>query len=157
MFARLRCAVPRYLREIGIWNVLMGAYAANGAVSEAVALFAEMQRSEGIAPDAKAFVTLLSACSHGGDVRRAQWLWRHEMDQTQKRNARVVSAFVDCLARNGALFAAFDAISDFEASTTNEGGQRCEEMWLALHNGCQIHSDSLLNCVAWTDTEQNEH
>ena len=99
VFAALRRAAPAYLCQIGIWNVMMGAYAANGAVDGAVRVFREMQRDGGIEADGQAYVTLLKACSHGGDVEQARWLWDHEIrigEESVKRNTLVVSAFVDC-------------------------------------------------------------
>ncbi|KMT04938.1 hypothetical protein BVRB_7g171040 [Beta vulgaris subsp. vulgaris] len=54
-------------RSLVSWNSMLGGFAANGHVEEALTLFDRMQR-EGFSPDGVSFTGALTACSHAGFV-----------------------------------------------------------------------------------------
>ena len=127
--------------KIGIWNVMINAYGINGDGLNAKRLFHEMREKTNIKVDSKGYVTTFNALSHGGDVNEAKRIWYHEiLDTNIKYHMLVVSSFVDCLARNGSLYEAYDVIHRYEKM---EHSQFCEEMWLSLLNGCKIYKNDM--------------
>merc|ERR1712228_142836 len=131
-----------YFNKIGIWNVMIQSYGINGDVLNAKRLFDQMREQTNICVDAKGFVTMFNALSHGGDVKAAKNIFYEEIfDENIKYQMLVVSAFVDCLSRNGCLYEAYDIIIQYEK---RKNITLCQEMWLSLLSGCKIHRNPLL-------------
>ena len=94
----------------------------------------EMLSETKISADSKAYVTMFTACSHGGDVRTARNLWNGIGAKDIKYHSLAVSSFVDCLFRNGYLVEAFDV-------EENPGNVVVIVEWMQ-HSG---------QCVVWPD------
>ena len=55
-------------RDVVLWTSMLAVYGRNGDFEKVIELFKEMLR-EGISPDGVAFVTVISACGHTGNVK----------------------------------------------------------------------------------------
>eukprot|EP01083_Nonionella_stella_P022718 62787_1 len=147
-----------YLNKIGIWNVMIQAYGINGDALNAKRLFDEMRQNTNIVVDAKGYVTIFNALSHGGhpgNVTQAKHIWNHDIgnDINCSGNVLVVSSFVDCLSRNGCVFEAYDIVHAYEKTNT-----LCEEMWNSVLNGCKMYKNALLmRHVLYEMRDRNSH
>nr|KYP70645.1 hypothetical protein KK1_009871 [Cajanus cajan] len=116
------------------WNSMISGYAANGQSKQAVEVFDKM-RNMGLKPDDITFVSLLTACSHGGLVSEGQ-----EYFDTMERNYVVkpkrvhYACMIDLLGRTGFLEEAYRLI-------TNMPMQPCEAAWGALLSACRMHGN----------------
>ena len=54
-------------RDVVLWTSMLGVYGKNGHFKEVIGLYNEMLM-EGVKPDGVAFVTVISACGHTGQV-----------------------------------------------------------------------------------------
>lgn len=143
IFEVVRSQKDIYLNKISIWNVIIQSYGMNGDVINAIKLFNEMREKTNIMIDCRLYVTLLNACSHGGDVNQAKHIWFNQIihDENMKCHNLIVSSFVDCLARNGYLYQGYDIIYQYEKI---KDIQFCQEMWQSIKNGCKIYKNTLL-------------
>ena len=129
-------AAHRQSGDAYLWNSMLNAYGRNAEVGRMLELFAAM----GATPNGKTYVVLFSALSHAGKVAEAQALWESiEGAAAMKYEREVVSALVDCLARNGRLQQARSLVWEFEART---GSRENEVMWMAVMSGCVKFGDS---------------
>ncbi|XP_061346363.1 pentatricopeptide repeat-containing protein At2g22410, mitochondrial-like [Gastrolobium bilobum] len=121
-------------RNLISWNSMIAGYAANGRAKQAVNLFDQMRYME-LKPDDITFVSLLTACSHGGLVSEGQ-----EYFETMERNYGIkpkrehFACMIDLLGRTGLLEEAYKLI-------TNMPMQPCEASWGALLNACRMHGN----------------
>ena len=84
-------------------------------------------------------MVLFSALSHAGKVTEAQKLWEGvESGSELKCEREVVSALVDCLARNGCVSEARSLVLEFEAHSAIMDN---EVMWMAVMSGCAKFGD----------------
>merc|ERR1712129_652913 len=96
----------------------------------------------------KTYAIYINACSHCGCVDAAENVWRNEIvDDGLKWNSYVVTAMIDCLARNGELNKAYAILKEW--TEYNEQFDIVEEkndiaMWLSLLSGCRRHKNSKL-------------
>ena len=100
----------------------------------------QMIDESNVMPDDKTYIQLLSGCGHCGEMERAQRIWREISNPEIKYDSFVVTALIDCFARNGALNEGHRVLMEYE-------GQRAKEhpndkaMWMALLNGCRKCGD----------------
>ena len=116
------------------WNSMIAGYAANGRAKQAICLFDQLI-CMGFKPDDITFVSLLTACSHGGLVSEGQ-----EYFDTMERNYGVkpkrehYACMIDLLGRTGLLEEAHKLITSMPM-------QPCEAAWGALLNACRMHGN----------------
>ncbi|KAI5647220.1 hypothetical protein M9H77_33225 [Catharanthus roseus] len=97
--------------DILSWTSIIGAYAFHGLANEAAELF-EIMLLNRVKPDGVAFLEVLSACSHGGLVKKGLHYFKlmvevHRIPPDSKHYA----CLVDLLARQGLLEEAFDVLT----------------------------------------------
>ncbi|CAL9015022.1 unnamed protein product [Prunus brigantina] len=116
------------------WTALISGYGQHGRVVEVLDFFHRM-KSEGFRPNYVTFISVLSACSHGGLVDEA---WEYFSSMTRDYGihprAQHYSALVDLLGRAGQLEEAYEFVSN----------SPCKEhsvMWGAFLWACRIHGD----------------
>ncbi|KAK7396333.1 hypothetical protein VNO78_17256 [Psophocarpus tetragonolobus] len=119
-------------RNLISWNSMIAGYAANGRAKQAIEIFEEM-KCMGHKPDDITFVSLLTACSHGGLVAEGQEYF-DTMDRSYgiKPKREHYACMIDLLGRTGLLEEAYKLI-------TNMPMQPCEAAWGALLNACRKH------------------
>ncbi|TKY62506.1 Pentatricopeptide repeat-containing protein mitochondrial [Spatholobus suberectus] len=121
-------------RNLVSWNSMIAGYAANGRAKQAVEVFDQM-RCMGFKPDDITFVSLLTACSHGGLVSEGQ-----EYFDTMERNYGIkpkkehYACMIDLLGRTGLLEEAYKLITKMPM-------QPCEAAWGALLSACRKHGN----------------
>ncbi|CAJ1907165.1 unnamed protein product [Sphenostylis stenocarpa] len=121
-------------RNLVSWNSMIAGYASNGRAKQAVEVFDQM-KCLGFKPDDITFVSLLTACSHGGLVSQGQ-----EYFDSMERNYEIkpkkehYACVVDLLGRNGLVEEAYKLI-------TNMPIQPCEAAWGALLSACRKYGN----------------
>ncbi|XP_021732066.1 pentatricopeptide repeat-containing protein At2g39620-like [Chenopodium quinoa] len=117
------------------WNTMLAGYAFHGHAARAVELFSQMQ-CDNVMVDSVTFLSVLSACRHGGLVEEARRIFNsmHEKFHLQPKLEHY-ACMVDLLGRGG-LF----------SEITNLLNQMPVEpdaaVWGALLGACRMHSNS---------------
>lgn len=121
-------------KNICLWTAMIGAYAMEGQAQKAVDLFAKMEAT-GMRPDHVTFVTLLSACSHGGLVDEG-YRYFHKMKNEYRIDPGVqhYGCMVDLLGRFGQLKEAVKLIRSMpvEADVV---------VWSSFMRACETHQN----------------
>ncbi|GMH01707.1 hypothetical protein Nepgr_003546 [Nepenthes gracilis] len=121
-------------KDVKTWTAMISAYGAHGHAKSACALFHRME-GEGYWPNEVTFLTVLSACSHGGFVKEGMdCIYR--MVQVYGIAPTVVhyGCIIDLLGRAGLLGQALDLIESLpiEVDAT---------VWRALLAACRVHGN----------------
>ncbi|KAK3124672.1 hypothetical protein QOZ80_7BG0590440 [Eleusine coracana subsp. coracana] len=102
-------------RDLSSWNAMILALANHGRVRESLDLFDRMTQIENITPNAITFVSVLSACNHGGLVDEGR---RHFSAMTTEYGIRPriehYGCMVDILARAGFIEEALDVVAGMD-------------------------------------------
>lgn len=120
-------------RNLISWSTMISGYGMHGYGREALCLFDQMKAS--IKPDQITFVSILSACSHGGLIDEG-WECFKAMDRDFGVTPRTehYACMVDLLGRAGQISEA-QAFIDQMPITPDAG------VWGALLGACRIHSN----------------
>ncbi|KAK7839976.1 pentatricopeptide repeat-containing protein [Quercus suber] len=121
-------------RDVVLWTSMLGVYGRNGHNEEVVRLYQEMLK-EGIKPDEVAFVTVLSACDHTGQVNLGVELFKSMThDFGLDPGPEHYSCLIDLLCRAGQL----DRASRLVNEMVHKGHGSCSvSMWGALLSACK--------------------
>ncbi|KDP25085.1 hypothetical protein JCGZ_22620 [Jatropha curcas] len=116
------------------WNILISTFARHGCFKEAKETLNEMLKL-GVQPDHVTFVSLLSACSHGGLVDEGL-AYYHSMTKEFGIPAGIKHCVcvVDLLGRSGRLAAAETFIKEMPVPPT-------DLVWRSLLAACKIHGN----------------
>ncbi|XP_077236088.1 tetratricopeptide repeat (TPR)-like superfamily protein [Tasmannia lanceolata] len=128
-------------RDVVSWTSMISAYGMHGHGQEAVSLFSKMQES-GLKPDSIAFVSVLSACSHGGLLKEGRYYFNC-MTNEYKIIPRIehFACMVDLLGRAGHVEEAYDFVKQMPIEPN-------ERVWGALLSGCRVYSNMAIGLVA---------
>ncbi|KAL9313700.1 hypothetical protein ACSQ67_019152 [Phaseolus vulgaris] len=120
-------------RNIFCWNAMISGFAIHGKCREVLEFFDRMEHSN-IRPDGITFLTVLSACAHGGLVREALEVISKMEGYRIEIGIKHYGCMVDLLGRAGRLKDAYDLIirMPVKANDTVLG---------AMLGACRIHSD----------------
>ncbi|CAN6218581.1 unnamed protein product [Urochloa humidicola] len=120
-------------RSRAAYSAMIQAYGGHGHGVEALNLF-DLMLASGVAPDGVCFVTVISACAHGGLVddglRVFDAMGDHDVEKRQVHYACVVNL----LGRAGELTRALGVVE----SMPFEPGK---DVWGALLSACRLHGD----------------
>ncbi|OMP03140.1 hypothetical protein COLO4_10609 [Corchorus olitorius] len=125
-------------RDVVLWTSMLGVYGRHGHFEEVILLFNEMLK-EGINPDEVAFLTVISACGHTGQIRLGLEHFG-SMTCTHKLipGAEHYSCVVDLLCRAGELEKASKLVNEM----LQEGhGNGSITLWGALLSACCDHEN----------------
>lgn len=129
-------SVPKSKTDVLLWNAMIGGLATHGFVQESLEMYAELQNL-GIRPDEITYLCLLSACVHGGLVKKA-WYFFDSLDKDgMTTKAEHYACIVDVLARSGQLLEAYKFLCQMPIEPT-------ASMLGALLNGCMNHGNLYL-------------
>ncbi|XP_020595021.1 pentatricopeptide repeat-containing protein At4g16470-like, partial [Phalaenopsis equestris] len=121
-------------RNVITWTSLISGYGLHGKVREVIQLFHQMEE-EGFRPNSVTFLSLLSACSHGGLIDSG-WKYFVSMieDYRVAPKKEHYTVMVDMMGRAGKLYEAYEFIrtSPCESHST---------VWGALVGACRNHGD----------------
>ncbi|XP_071935349.1 putative pentatricopeptide repeat-containing protein At3g23330 [Coffea arabica] len=120
-------------RDVVLWTSLLGVYGKHGHYKEVIMLFRDMLIN-GIRPDGVAFLAVISACGHTGQVDLAfKYFASMARDFGLKQSPEHYSCLVDALCRAGELEKAWKLINGMPC----EGNSRYTvSMWGTLLNAC---------------------
>ncbi|XP_034580974.1 pentatricopeptide repeat-containing protein CRR2, chloroplastic [Setaria viridis] len=120
-------------RSQAVYSSMIQAYGSHGHGVEALDLF-HLMLANGVAPDGVCFVSVLSACAHGGLVddglRVFDTMGDHGVEKRQVHYACVV----DLLGRAGQLTQALGVVESMPF-------QPGKDVWGALLGACRLHDD----------------
>lgn len=120
-------------RDVVLWTSMLGVYGKNGRYKEVIDLYSEMLQ-EGIKPDGIAFLTVISACGHTGQVHSGVKYFK-SMTNDFKLNPgpEHYSCLVDLLCRAGEVHKAWELLNERHY----KGIGNCSvSMWGALLSAC---------------------
>ncbi|KAJ1386331.1 Tetratricopeptide-like helical domain superfamily [Sesbania bispinosa] len=120
-------------RDVVLWTSMLGVYGKNGQYKEVIDLYNEML-NEGIKPDGIAFLTVISACGHTGQVHAGvKYFESMANDFKLDLGPEHYSCLVDLLCRAGELQKAWELLNQ----TLYKGKGNCTiSMWGALLSAC---------------------
>ncbi|KAL0348472.1 UNVERIFIED_CONTAM: putative pentatricopeptide repeat-containing protein, mitochondrial [Sesamum angustifolium] len=119
--------------DVVLWTSMLGVYGRNGNYIEVIRLFKSMLM-EGIRPDGVAFLTVISACGHTGQVDLGmEYFESMTRDYGLVASQEHYSCLVDLLCRAGELERACKLVSEMPFT----GDKSCAvSMWGALLSAC---------------------
>lgn len=122
------------VKTIVTWNSMIWAYGMHGKAEDADRLFHEM-RQVGVNPDVVTFLSLISACSHAGDVEKGhQYIDLMTREYSMSLTKEHCTSIVDLLGRNGHVKEAFEFMEKFPAAAG-----ACA--WGALLGACRVQGN----------------
>ncbi|PNY00908.1 pentatricopeptide repeat-containing protein at3g12770-like protein [Trifolium pratense] len=121
-------------RDVVLWTSMLGVYGKNGHYKEVIDLYSEMLQ-EGIRPDGIAFLTVISACGHTGQVHAGvKYFESMTNDFKLDPGPEHYSCLVDLLCRAGELHKAWELLNE---TCHYKGIGNCSvSMWGALLKAC---------------------
>ncbi|KAK8964439.1 Pentatricopeptide repeat-containing protein [Platanthera guangdongensis] len=122
------------------WTAVISGYGWHGRVNDVIEMFHRMV-GEGFWPNSATFLSILSACSHGGLVD-AGWRYFNSMEEygvSPKKEHHAM--LVDMLGRAGRVKEAYEFVLSLRC-----GGHSV--VWGALVGACRVHGDVELARVA---------
>ncbi|XP_050233031.1 pentatricopeptide repeat-containing protein At4g21300-like [Mercurialis annua] len=121
-------------RDIVLWTSMLGVFGRNGQFEEVIALFKEMLK-EGMKPDGVAYVTVISACGHTGQVELGiEYFESMSRDFNINPSPEHYSCVVDLFCRAGQLDKAWKVVDEL---LTKGHGNYSISMWGALLSACE--------------------
>ncbi|KAM0933212.1 putative tetratricopeptide-like helical domain superfamily, DYW domain-containing protein [Dioscorea sansibarensis] len=128
-------------RDLITWTMIISGYGSYGFSRRALHAFREME-SSGIQPDRVAFLSLLSACSHGGMVEQGTKLFTSmQEDYGIVPGMEHYACMVDIYGRAGRLEEAYEFISQIPLVPSSF-------IWAALLSSCRNHKNVKLGVFA---------
>ncbi|CAN6913207.1 unnamed protein product [Brassica oleracea] len=119
-------------RNVISWSSMVNAFGINGKFEEALGCFGKM-KSQNLTPNSVTFVSLLSACSHSGNIEegRKQFV-SMTRDYGIAPEEEHYACMVDLLGRGG-------EIGEAKSFIDNMPVEPMASAWGALLNACRIH------------------
>ncbi|KAF2321530.1 hypothetical protein GH714_000317 [Hevea brasiliensis] len=125
-------------RDIVLWTSMLGVYGRNGHFNEVIGLFNEMLK-EGIIPDEVAYVTVISACGHTGQVQLGiEYFKSMSLDFNLNPGTEHYGSVIDLLCRAGELGKAWKLMNEM---ITKGHENPSISMWGALLSACEEHGN----------------
>ncbi|KAG6478979.1 pentatricopeptide repeat-containing protein At2g29760, chloroplastic-like [Zingiber officinale] len=121
-------------KDVFSWTAMIGGLAVNGYAAKALELFDQMEM-EGVKPNEVTFVAVLCACSHGGLVEQARYLFDSmRVVHGLKPQIEHYACMVDVLGRAGLLEEAISLVQSMPHYKA--------VLWEALFGACLIHGNA---------------
>ncbi|GKV27574.1 hypothetical protein SLEP1_g36734 [Rubroshorea leprosula] len=137
----LRILPQRFYRSRLSWNILISAFARHGLFHKAGETFHQMLKT-GVKPDRVTFVSLLSACSHGGLVDEGLAYYASMTKEFGiPAGVEHCVCIIDLLGRSGRLAEAETFINEMPVPPNHL-------VWRSLLSACKIHGNLELGQMA---------
>ncbi|KAJ7552747.1 hypothetical protein O6H91_06G068800 [Diphasiastrum complanatum] len=120
-------------RDIVTWNAIIEASNQHGHGSVTIQLFGQMQWEE-LRPDRVGFVSILSACSHTGNIDGGC----HYFTSVGVLNLTLTAEHYGCIID---LFGRAGRLDEAENFITNMPWEGDSVMWMSLLGACRVHGD----------------
>ncbi|KAK8522485.1 hypothetical protein V6N13_115453 [Hibiscus sabdariffa] len=121
-------------RKTACWNSMISGFAIHGKSEEALEFFKRMEESNEM-PDDITFLSVLSACAHGGCVDEGLEIFSKMETYGIVASIKHYGCLVDLLGRAGRLEEAFDLVKRMPMKPN-------DAVWGALLGACRIHMDT---------------
>ncbi|KAK2665470.1 hypothetical protein Ddye_004044 [Dipteronia dyeriana] len=132
-------------KDVVLWTSMLGVYGRNGHFNEVIQLFEAMVIA-GTEPDGVAFVTVISACGHTGQVKLGVECFESMIgDYKLDPGPEHYSCLVDLHCREGELDKAWKLINEI---LNKRHGSDSVSMWGALLSSCYDHGNFELGKLA---------
>jgi pentatricopeptide repeat protein len=119
-------------KDVVLWGTIFGGYAQRGDWEAARRSFVDMQ-SQGLRPDGWIFSSILSACSHAGEVDQGRWYFASMIrDHAIRPMPDHFNCLIDLLGRAGRLEEANDIVQSLPAALDVDG-------WTSLLTNCKMY------------------
>ncbi|KAL0408147.1 UNVERIFIED_CONTAM: Pentatricopeptide repeat-containing protein, chloroplastic [Sesamum radiatum] len=119
-------------RDIGSWNSIIAAYGINGNGTSALKVFADLERSGTMKPNAITFTNVLSACAHAGLVEEGFKIFNSmEKHHNTRPSMEHFACMVDLLGRAG-------RVEEAEMFIYKMPMQPGPDVWAALLGACVV-------------------
>ncbi|XP_057781392.1 pentatricopeptide repeat-containing protein At1g62260, mitochondrial [Salvia miltiorrhiza] len=123
------------------WNAMIGGYASHGFAREALELFESMKCFK-VKPTYITFISVLSACAHGGLVGEGRSYFKSMVEDFGiKPRVEHFSSLVDVVGRHGKLEEAMDIVNSLPVEPD-------KAVWGALMGACRVHNNVELARIA---------
>jgi pentatricopeptide repeat protein len=109
-------------RDLASWNAMLAGYAHQGESKQALELFAQMRQHRDVIPDNVTFVSLVTACAKGGDLRQAREIHTKLQNSGIKLDLNLNNALINMYAKCGSLVEArqvFDNLKQRDVASFN--------------------------------------
>ncbi|GMI87784.1 hypothetical protein like AT3G21470 [Hibiscus trionum] len=121
-------------RKTACWNSMISGFAIHGKGEEALDFFKRMEESNDM-PDNITFLSVLSACAHGGCVDEGMEIFSKMETYGIVASIKHYGCLVDLLGRAGRLKEAFSLVKKMPVRPN-------DVVWGALLGACRIHMDT---------------
>ncbi|XP_031276797.1 pentatricopeptide repeat-containing protein At2g02750-like [Pistacia vera] len=147
IFMYMKCGFPSAARRVfdqikikpddpAFWNAMVSGYGRNGEFESAVEIF-DLMQEEKVKPNSATFVSILSACSHTGQVEKGLQVFRMMSDDYGiNPNPEHVGCLIDLLGRSGRLDEAEELIQELSEPSAS--------IFYSLLGACWSHMNSKL-------------
>ncbi|XP_061352455.1 pentatricopeptide repeat-containing protein At1g26900, mitochondrial [Gastrolobium bilobum] len=133
-------------KDVVLWNCLIGKYARNGLVGEAMALLQQM-RLQGVKPNSSTLAGLLSACPASGSTQLVRYITSFIEEEKVELDAVLGTALVDMYAKCGFLDEAMEIFERMEDKDVKS--------WTAMISGHGVHGQPT-NAIRLFNRMENE-
>ena len=120
-------------RNTTCWNAIISGFATHGQCKEALEFFGRMESSNKT-PDDITFLSVLSACAHGGLVNEGIEIFSKMEKYGLEAGVKHYGCLVDLLGRAGRLREAYDLVKRMPMKPN-------DTVWTAMLGACWIHLD----------------
>lgn len=122
-------------KDLLCYSTMIATYANHGLGHEAISLFEEMKKDSNLKPDSAMFISVLSACNHGGLVDEG---WNYFTQMTNEYGIQPsdkhYACMVDLLGRAGRLDDAYNLICSMNVAPS-------AAVWSCLLAGCSVYQN----------------
>lgn len=129
------------------WNAMISGYATHGQCKEALEFFCRMENSNKM-PDDITFISVLSACAHGGYVDKGIEIFFKMEKYGLQASIKHYGCLVDLLGRVGRLKEAYDLIKRMPMKPN-------DTVWTAMLGACRVHLDMEMTEEIMKESTQN--
>ncbi|KAM0951621.1 putative tetratricopeptide-like helical domain superfamily, DYW domain-containing protein [Dioscorea sansibarensis] len=123
----------RDVRDVVLWNSMIGGLAMNGCGADALELFRRMKEQE-LRPNETTFIEVLCACAHNGLVEEGIEIFESMKSYGCEPQREHYGCLVDVLARSGRL-------REAEQVLVNMPMEPQASQWGALMSACRTHNN----------------
>ncbi|KAL8223527.1 hypothetical protein R6Q57_019002 [Mikania cordata] len=114
------------------WTAIIGGYAENGDLDEALTLFDNMEAT-GVKPDLVTILNLIGGCGETGTLEIGKWVEKYAALNGFSNNLMVLNALIDMYAKCGSLNEARDIFYNM--------GERTVVSWTSMISGCALNGE----------------
>uniref|UniRef100_A0A0D9VUV9 Pentatricopeptide repeat-containing protein n=1 Tax=Leersia perrieri TaxID=77586 RepID=A0A0D9VUV9_9ORYZ len=120
-------------KDVASWNTMILGYGMHGQIDVAFKLF-DLMKSDGVDYDHVSYISVLSACSHGGLVEKGKKYFSQMLARNIEPLQMHYACMVDLLGRAGKLSESAEIIRDMPFPANSD-------VWGALLGACRIHGN----------------